>query len=771
MLHCLRVVILTAIAAVLWAVTVTPAESDDEIFFRERIEPVLKAECYRCHSGQAEKLEGSLRVDSRAGLLKGGDSGPAVLLNDRRASPVLLALRHEQGLAMPPDRPKLSDQIIADFTRWLDRGAIDPRPEIKIDDADSAVTAARSHWAFQPIRDPVPPTVRDVAWIRSPVDAFVLAELEARGWQPAPPASRADLIRRVTFDLWGLPPTPEAVDDFVNDDRPDAYERLVDHLLSHPHFGERMAQPWLDVVRFAESEGYEYDRHLPDAWRYRDYVIAAFNADKPYDRFVQEQLAGDELGPDDAECLSAAIFHRLGPVRRNAGNPDIALSRNEVLTERTDILGAAFLGLTVGCARCHNHKLEPIPQRDYYRLQAYLAATAEDNRSLADPAEQQAWDRETAKIKKEMQRLQAEAKTATGDLKARLTEQVEALDDQLPPPLATIPTIRNEPSQRTPIHVLRRGVWEHKGEPVAPRPPSVLVADDVAELPADAPQPRTQLAAWLTNREQPLTARVIVNRLWQHHFGAGLVRTANDFGLNGERPSHPALLDWLAARLHRSHGSLKAIHREIVLSSTYRQASRSPMAATYTVDDPDNRRLWQFPRRRLTAEEVRDALLAVSGRLNPNLGGPSVIVPVDAELVALLYKPSQWRVTPDRREHDRRSVYLIAKRNLRLPFFENLDAPALLTSCARREASTHAPQALELLNGELANELAKAFAQRLTAEVGDDPQQLVDRGYRLALNRLPTDSERALAVSFVQTQPLSEFALALFNLNGFLYVP
>lgn len=762
-----RLVVLCAFSLALAAI---PARADDDQFFRDQIEPVLKRECYGCHSGQADKLEAGLRLDSPAGLRRGGDSGPAVVAGDSRASLLLKALRHEQQLKMPPDRAKLPDPVIEAFVRWVDRGAKDPRTEVEDPARSDPRQAAKEHWAFQPVRRPAPPAVKDRSWTLSPIDAFILAGLEARGWRPAPRASREELIRRVTYDLWGLPPTPESMAEFFDDQRPDAYEKLVDRLLSSPRFGERMAQPWLDLVRFAESEGYEYDRPLPDAWRYRDYVIESFNLDKPYSRFLEEQIAGDELDPANPECQIAAIFHRLGPVRRNAGNPEIALSRNEVLTERTDILGTAFLGLTVGCARCHNHKLEPISQKDYYQLQAYLAATAEHNVSLATPAEQEAWDRETARIKEQIAAIKKASKQAKGAEKQRLTEQLEALEDQQPDPLPTIPTIRDDFEHRTAIHVLRRGDWEQKLEAVGPRPPEVLVPNDLSPLPADDPQPRRQLASWLTAADHPLTSRVIVNRLWQHHFGTGLVRTANDFGLHGERPSHPLLLDWLASELQATDGSLKAIHRAIVLSAAYRQSGRSPEARTYAEDDPDDRLLWRFPRRRLTAEETRDAMLAVAGRLNDRIGGTSVMLPVEPQFVALLYKPSQWRVTEDPSEHDRRSVYLIAKRNLRLPFFDNLDAPALLTSCSRRESSTHPPQALELLNGDLSNDLAHAFARRLAIESNGDADQLVERGYRLALGRSPTEAERQLSLRFVREQPVSEFALALFNLNGFLYV-
>lgn len=561
------------------------------------------------------------------------------------------------------------------------------------------------------------------------------------------------MIRRVTFDLIGLPPTPEEVDAFIGDESVDAYEKVVDRLLASRHFGEKAAQQWLDVVRFAESEGYEYDRHIPGAWRYRDYVINSFNKDKPFDQFLTEQLAGDEIDPENRECLTASIFHRLGPVRRNAGNTDIALSRNEVLTERTDIIGSAILGLTVGCARCHNHKLEPITQKDYYRLQAYLAATDEHNIVLATDDEQLAWEAETKKGKDEIARVQTQAKEATDAAeKDRLARLIEDLEEKLPAPLATIPSTHNDFAKRTAMHVLKRGVWENKGEPVQPRPLSVLVTEDVAELSPGETQPRTQLAKWLTSASHPLTARVIVNRLWQQHFGVGLVKTGNDFGLKGERPSDPELLDWLATSLIDNDWRLKPLHRLMVLSAAYRAGVA-----------------WTTPRR-LSAEEIRDAMLAVSGQLNPKAGGPSVIVPVDPELVDLLYKPSQWAITSDVSEHDRRSVYLIAKRNLRLPFFENLDAPALQTSCARRESSTHPPQALELLNGTLANDLAQAFAKRLERECGSGHEKIIDRAFRLALGRSPTANELQRSSEFLREQPLSEFSLALFNLNEFIYI-
>jgi hypothetical protein len=556
----------------------------------------------------------------------------------------------------------------------------------------------------------------------------------------------------------------------VDDRRPDAYERLVDRLLASPRFGERIAQMWLDVVRYAETEGYEYDNYLPGMWRYRDYVIHSFNADKPYDQFVREQLAGDELDPNDDELLIAAGFHRLGAVRRNAGNQNVASSRNEVLTERTNIIGSALLGITIGCARCHDHKFDPLPQSDYYRLQAFIAATFEANVVRASEAEQKAFSEATDQIKSRIEKLKEKLKKAAGEEELRLGEEIAELEEQLPPPLPTICTVAADDEHRTPIHLLARGEPESPGEAVGMRLPAVVCGPGAVELPADTPQPRTILAEEVTDPTNPLTARVFVNRLWASLLGQGIVNTPNDFGANGDPPSHPQLLDYLASEFVEGGWRVKPLVREIVTSSTFRQAAHHREAAAARKNDPDNRLLWQFNRRRLAAEEVRDAMLAVSGRLYAKMGGQSVIVDVEQDLVDLLYKPSQWEVTPDRREHDRRSIYLLAKRNLRLPFMEVFDQPDLQTSCPRRESSTHPLQALELLNGRLSNDLAEAFAERLREDAGDNTREQVDFAFWLALGRGPSDGQRAAAEEFLRNQPLREFALAMFNLNGFLYV-
>jgi hypothetical protein len=630
------------------------------------------------------------------------------------------------------------------------------------------------HWSFRPRARPAPPQLSDPAaraWLRTGVDAFVLARLRATGLRPAPGADRATLIRRLSFDLTGLPPTPREVDAFVRDRVPDAYERLVERLLASPHYGERWAQHWLDVVRYAESDGFEYDRYRPGMWRYRAYVIRSFQEDRPYDRFLTEQLAGDELDPASRMMQIAAGFHRLGPVRRNAGNQDVASSRNEVLTEMTDGVGMVFLGLTVGCARCHDHKFDDFTQEDYYRLQAFLAATHEHNIVLADAKAQAAWQTRTDRLKATMKRLQGELSKARGAAKEGLRAKLKEAQRSLPPPLPAVCTVRHTEAERTPVHILRRGLPERKGRRVTPGFPLALVPEGASDPPPGGKGgPRAALARWLADPAHPLTARVFVNRVWQAHFGKGLVETANDFGVNGARPSHPELLDYLADEFVRGGLRLKPLHRLIVLSSTYRQASRSPQARAGRAKDPDNRLLWQFPRRRLSAEELRDAMLAASGKLNLKAGGESVVVPVEKDLVDLLYDRGQWKVTADEREHDRRSIYLIAKRNLRLPFGQVFDQPDLQTSCPRREASTHALQALELLNGRAANRLAEAFAERLRREAGPDHARRVELAYRLTVGRPPTAAERALALEFLGSQPLREFALTMFNVNAFLYV-
>jgi hypothetical protein len=635
----------------------------------------------------------------------------------------------------------------------------------------------RRHWAFQPRKDPALPAFADAAaktWVKTPVDAFLLARLRKAGLKPAPAADRATLIRRVTFDLTGLPPTPAEIDAFIADRSPDAWEHLVDRLLASPQYGEQWGRHWLDVVRFAESDGYEYDMHRPDAWRYRDYVVDAFNADKPYNEFVKEQLAGDEMDAKNTACLVASGFNRLGPLRKNAGNQDVASSHNEVLTEMTNIVGAAFLGLTVGCARCHDHKFDPLRQSDYYRLQAHFAQTQPNDLVLASQEEQSAWKSKAEPVQQEIRRLQAQLRRAPDGEKAKIEMQLEALDDKMPAPLASIYAVADDPAKASPIKVLFHGDYLSPVARVGVRPLGILLPEGTPEAPVETSTPRLKLAEWIVNPANPLTARVMVNRVWQYHFGRGLASTANDFGRMGSPPSHPELLDWLASRFIEGGWKLKPIHRMILLSSAYRQSGISPGGAAAMEQDSDNTLLWHFSHRRLEAEEIRDAMLAVSGRLNLKRGGPSFMVPIDPELMLMLKRPQYWVPTRDKSEYDRRTLYMIYKRNLRLPFSEVFDSPDTLLSCARREQSTHAPQALELLNGKTSNELAAIFAERLLKERPTAAER-IDYAWRLAAGRLPTAAEKALAMKFLAVAPDSpaaakEFALAVLNLNAFLYV-
>jgi hypothetical protein len=434
----------------------------------------------------------------------------------------------------------------------------------------------------------------------------------------------------------------------------------------------------------------------------------------------------------------------------------------------TNVVGSALLGVTLGCARCHDHKFDPIRHTDYYRMQAFFAATYDKDIPLASQEEQTAWKTKNDAVQAEMKSLREQMKSLTGDAKTAMAKKLKDVEAKLPDPLPALYSVANDAGKASPIHVLARGEYQNKGEAVGMRPLGVLLPNQTPEWNTETP--RTDLADWILDPDNPLTARVVANRIWQYHFGQGIVSTPNDFGRMGSRPSHPELLDYLANRFVENGWRWKPLHREILLSSTYQQSSRSPVAKAAAEKDPDNKLLWKFSRRRIAAEEIRDSMLFVAGVLNTKQGGPSIIVPVDPELVNLLYKPSQWAVTPDPGEHNRRSVYLIHKRNLRLPFMEVFDAPDLQLSCARRESSTHAPQALELLNGDLSNRLADALAKRLQTEAGASKLKQVNLAYKLATGRPPGVKERQLALAFLKDQPLREFALAVLNLNKFLYI-
>jgi Protein of unknown function (DUF1553)/Protein of unknown function (DUF1549) len=499
-------------------------------------------------------------------------------------------------------------------------------------------------------------------------------------------------------------------------------------------------------------------------------VIRSIREDKPYDRFLREQLAGDEIDPESREMQVAAGFHRLGPLRKNAGNQDAAYNRNEILVEMTNVIGSAFLGVTLGCARCHDHKFDPIRQSDYYRMQAFFATTQHKDIPLATPEQQAAWKQKTDAIQAELKPLQKKLKETPTD--TALQKQVEQKESELPDPLPVLQTVEDDAAKFTPVHVLARGDSARPGDRVGMRPLGIMLADGAPEWSDETPppSPRLALAKWITDPANPLTARVMVNRIWQWHFGSGIVATSNDFGRMGSRPSNPELLDWLANRFLEGGFRMKPLHRMILTSSAYQEDYLAEAPAAKDAD-PDDRLLWRFPRRRLSAEELRDAMLAVSGRLNRQEGGPSVIVPIDPALVPLMYNPKQWVVNADAGQFDRRSIYLFHKRNMRLPFLEVFDAPDTLLSCARRDESTHAPQGLELLNGDFSNSMARALAARVSREAGSQPATQVDRAYELALGRAPNAAERKAALKYLaEGGPLSEVALALFLVNDFLYV-
>jgi hypothetical protein len=728
----------------------------------------------------------------------------------------------------------------------------------------------RGHWAYQPVKRVDPPPVKESGWVRNPIDRFILAEIEKLGVAHAPEADRTALLQRVTFDLTGLPPAPEEVAAFLADGRPDALERVVDRLLASPHYGERWGQHWLDLAHYADSNGFELDAERPDAWRYRDWVVRAMNADLSGDRFLMLQLAGDELAPGDPGALIATGFCRCGPRELVGGNIIPEVKRQSELSEITGTVGSVFLGLTIGCARCHDHKFDAIPTTDYYRLQAFFAASELADVPIAPEGEREAYDaarkaveKKTAPLKAELAKLEAPIRKALHDRKMKmLSAEERAVFDKpekgrtpaerrlakglettlritweevaaaiaaspadharrealkraiyeneraLPRPPAHAMALVDGKAKTSDTFVHRRGDYKLPGPKVAPRPPGVILAGqpgDAFAPPAssakgDRPGRRAALAKWLAAPSNPLTARVAVNRLWQHHFGRGIVATPSDFGTRGEPPSHPELLDWLASELVAAGWRAKPLHRLIVTSAVYRQSSRySPDAAAA---DPDNLLFARMNRRRRDAEGLRDAMLAVSGELNSKMGGPGVLAPLEKEVKDLIFTEAEvvdlWPVDRNPAEHLRRSLYLFRKRNVRYPLFDAFDAPDTQNACRRRAASTHALQALSLLNSDLACRSAHALAARACREAGDDASDRIARAYELALARAPKPAETERALAFLKAQSArirnektlpdaahgglpgadgaeaaawGDFALALLNSNEFVYVP
>jgi hypothetical protein len=711
----------------------------------------------------------------------------------------------------------------------------------------------QGEWPYMPPVRPAVPNVGQGAWAVHPIDRFVLARLEQARLKPSAEAEKSALLRRVTFDLIGLPPTSAEMDAFVTDESESAYLRVVDRLLASPRFGERWATHWLDLVRYAETEGFKADRLRPNAFRYRDYVIDSFNSDRPFDEFIRQQLAGDELEPDNPQALVATGFLRLYPDEDNAAN--IFQRRQEILDDVTDTTSLVFLGLTMGCAQCHDHKFDDILQTDYYRLQAFVVSMAErddlpvvDAQAVAAYREKLArWEEATAPIRREIAailqplheertkfnlekyepaivacyqkpasertpyeeqiarmvqwRLDAALKEEEAIKKlapdeqqklAELNEKLAEFDPLKPAPLTTAMAVEDIGQEAPPTHLLAGGNWKRPQETLAPGFPEFLGATTpeeavLADIHRREPTTgrRTQLAAWLTRPDHPLTARVIVNRLWQQHFGRGIVATPNDFGVQGERPTHSELLDWLAVELVDSGWSLKHMHRLMVTSATYRMTSLvdpdDPNAARAMKLDRENKLLWRANRRRLEGEAIRDAMLQMAGQLNLDMHGPSARPKLPAGVSARY----AWEPDEEAAQRNRRSVYLLAKRNLRFPLFEAFDQPDLHQSCPRRAVTVTAPQSLAMLNSELTLELAQQWAERLLAERFVKTSDLVRMAYRAAYSREASEGEVELAERFLneamrdgneeardepQAHDVADFCHALLNSNEFITV-
>jgi mono/diheme cytochrome c family protein len=737
-------------------------------FFETNARPVLVEHCHKCHG--AKKQWAGLRLDSRAALLRGGDSGAAIVPGKPDKSLLIRAVRHtDEDLKMPEDG-KLSERQIGDLVRWVEMGA--PFPE-------SAGAGARlrdpDHWAFQTPGNPRAPELMNRAWPLTPVDDFVLAKLEKAGIAPAEKADRRTLIRRLTFDLTGLPPSLAEIDAFLSDARPDAYSRLVDRLLASPAYGERWGRHWLDVARYADSNGLDENVAHGNAWRYRDYVVAAFNRDKPFDRFIVEQLAGDLLpAPSEAqrhEQLIATGFLAVGP--KVLAEVNEAKMRMDIVDEQIDTFGRVFLGLTFGCARCHDHKFDPVDTADYYGLagifkstrtmdtytkvakwhenelpsaasnalragyQSRLAAKKQAIEAAVGVAEKKARD-SLAPGAKPPEKLETLFPEATRASLKKLRDELVELENN-PPDLPSAMGVTEDKITDVAIHV--RGNPLKLGSVVPRHLPPAVRGPRSAEF-SSAESGRRQLANWLIDPSNPLTARVIVNRVWRWHFGKGLVRTTDNFGLLGEPPSHPELLDWLARRFVADGWSLKSLHRLILNSSTYQQSSSQ--SASGVARDPENRLFGRANVRRLEAEEVRDALLAASGQLDPTFGG---------SLLKIKNRGYFFDHTSiDRTDYTsrRRSLYLPVVRNNVYDVFQLLDFPDPAVPSGDRAMTTVPTQALLMLNSEFVMQSADALAGRLLAEPSDDDRRL-NRMYVLTYGREASAEERKAGESFLAT--------------------
>ena len=807
-----RLPTISVAAGWLLAVAVQGADPTPEQakFFEEKVRPVLVANCYKCHSDKAQK--GDLRLDSAEAAMAGGESGPVIVPGKPQESLLVEAINY-QSLEMPPDG-KLSAEAVAALTEWVRLGAPWPGghssgvggPALR-KGKDKLTDEDRAWWAFQPVKDHPVPAIEGDPWSRTPIDQFLLAgrPFQANHDGPEGPsyqeAHRRTLIRRLSFDLVGLPPTMDEVEAFSADASPDAYERLADRLLASPRFGERWARHWLDLVRYAESDGYKADAYRPNAWRYRDYVIRAFNSDKPYDRFMAEQIAGDEIAPHDPDALIATGYYRLGIYEYN--QRDVRTQWSVILNDITDVTADVFLGVGMSCARCHDHKFDPLLQKDYYRLQAFIAPIIQRDDVPAATPEQitdyqrrlAVWEEKTAEIRRELDELERQPiENAAKSFIVKFPDDIESyfakaerapLEEQLRR-LASRQIIEEggkiDFTKKLKDEKLAR--WKELKEQLAkfdadkPQPlPEAMMVSDVSHIPPPVTIPgkrdaeeiaagilsvldegplayqtpsassnttgrRTALAQWLGSADNPLTPRVMVNRLWQYHFGRGLVESASDFGRLGQPPSHPELLDYLAREFVRGGWEMKRMHRLMVHSRAYRQGSASnPQSA---IRNP------QSTPRRLDAEQIRDAALAVTGELDGRSGGEG----------------SEWTT-------NRRSIYLKVFRNKRDAVLDVFDVPDGSGSVPQRNVTTTPTQSLLMINGPWMVERAKTLAGRISREA-KGPTEQVRLAYRLIFARMPTAEEEAEGIAFIvgqeRAERIADLCHVLLNSNEFVYV-
>lgn len=779
----------------------------DDVDFATTVQPLLAKRCFSCHG--PDKQEGGLRLDDREKAIGKTDSEKLAIVPGKSTESELLRriTSENDSERMPPEGAPLKRADVDTLSQWIDQGAV-----------------YTAHWAFQPISHPLPPQVNQPDSVAAPLDSFIVKRLEAKQLQLSPPASAADLIRRVYIDTIGLPPSPETVTQLAANWSEDTYTRLIDRLISDPAFGDRWARNWLDVVRFAETNSYERDGVKPNAWKYRDWVIASINSDKPYDQFIREQIAGDELDKVTNETLTATGYYRLGIWDDEPADP--LQARFDEYDDLVSTTGQAFLALTINCARCHDHKIDPISQHDYYSLVAFMRdVTSYGDRGnqtinnqieitghdlaaqykrhndrlrqlekqlkkleqdaivkMPAPDQRATEGPEREKVLKEKLKdfLSADEQTRYNDLKAEQAKHQAELA-KLPQREAVLGLAKADP--KPPVtYILRRGSPQNEGPAVTPSFPK-LIGGGQPELPPAAEDAKSAgrrrvLADWLTSKDNWLTSRVIVNRMWQHYFGRGITRSPNNFGLMGDRPSHPEVIDYLAQQLMSHDWSLKAVHREILLSATYRQSSANHQHGMDV--DPDNQLFWRQSVRRLSAEQVRDSVLAVTGQLNEQQYGESFFQTLSREVLASQSQPGNGWGQSSPADQARRSIYIRVKRSLPVPMLAAFDFPETDISCEARFLTTQPGQALGMLNSDWMQQQSAALYQRVEREAGPDIAAQAARALELTAGHVPAPEDVKELVdlaerlkskhNFPEQRARQAMCLAALNTNEFLYV-